>query len=363
MFFVLIMCVFTMVISLIVTPLVKKLAVTVGAVDNPNKRRVNIKPMPTIGGLAIFISFFISAFFLQPLSTQTVLPVFIASSFIIVTGLIDDIKEISPLAKILGIVIAATIIYYFTDIKLEMITIPIFGEIHFGVLSLPMTLIWILGITNAINLVDGLDGLASGISIIALSTMGIIGFFFLGFENVEISIMLFTLVAAIVGFWPYNFFPASIFLGDTGALFLGFMIAVFSLNGLKNVTFISLVIPIVILGIPITDTLYAIIRRKLKKLPISAADKHHIHHRLMGLGLSHRQTVLAIYSLGIIFSIIALLYKMSTFWGTIILSIGVIVGVEIFVEVIGLIDPGRTPFLNFVKKLFKKAKSDEKPNK
>jgi len=227
-------------------------------------------------------------------------------------------------------------------------TIPYFGTINFGVWEMPFTILWIVGLTNAINLIDGLDGLASGVSMIALTTMGIIGFFFLTISEVSTSIMIFVLVSAIAGFWPYNFQPASIFLGDTGALFLGFMIGVFSLQGLKNATLISLILPIVILGIPVTDTLFAMIRRKLRKQSISTADKNHIHHRLMSLGLSHRQTVLAIYCVSAIFSVIALLYTFSTLIGSILLTIFVLIGVELFVEIIGLVSETKRPLLKLV---------------
>src|SRR5699024_711214 len=141
--------------------------------------------------------------------------------------------------------------------RIDSITIPLLGNIELGLLSLPITILWIVGITNSINLIDGLDGLASGISIIAMTTLGVIGYFFLNLNNVIITIFIFTAVSATIGFWPYNFFPASIYLGDTGSLFLGFIIAVMSLQGLKNATFVSFIIPIVVLGVPITDTFFA----------------------------------------------------------------------------------------------------------
>lgn len=354
MFFILMMWIATAILSLMITPLVKKLAFFIGAVDLPDKRRVNKTAMPTIGGVAIYVSYFFSLFFLQPLDFDTVFPMFVGATIIIITGIIDDVKEIRPLAKIIGILAAALVIYFYTDIRMELINIPFIGSWDLGQLSFPLTIIWILAFTNAINLIDGLDGLATGVTIIALSTMGVIGFFFLTFGNVEIAIIVFTLVAAAIGFLPYNFYPASIFLGDTGALFLGFMVSIISLQGLKNVTVISLIIPLIILGIPITDTLYAILRRKLNKLPISSADKHHMHHRLMTLGLTHRQTVLMIYCLALIFSIIALLYPLSTIWGLILLSVSVLVGLELFVEIIGLVGSDRRPLINRIKKLSEK---------
>lgn len=354
MYEVLIMGVFTVLISLILTPIVRKTAFKIGAVDHPDKRRVNKNVMPTIGGLAIFLSYFISVYFLQPITNEVIFPILVASSVIIITGILDDIKDISPKSKVLGIVIAALIVFFFADISMNMITVPLIGEIQLGILSLPVTLIWILAITNSINLIDGLDGLASGISIIALTTMSIISFFFLPGEGVFIFIQIFTLVCAIIGFLPYNFNPARIYLGDTGALFLGFMISIFSLYGLKNVTVISLIIPITILGIPITDTVYAMLRRHLNKMPISSADKHHMHHRLMSLGLTHKQAVLAIYAVAIIFSFIALLYPISSMLGSIIITGALLVGLELFVEMIGLVGENRRPLLNKLRDMAKK---------
>lgn len=354
MFRVLVMGIFTIIGSIVITPIVRKFAFKIGAVDYPDKRRVNTVIMPSIGGVAIYLAFFISVFFLQPIEYETAIPIFLSASIIVITGIVDDIKEISPKMKMLGIIIAALIIYYVAEIRMDMITLPYFGEIYFGFFSLPISLIWIIAFTNAINLIDGLDGLASGVSIIALSTMGIISFFFLGGTNIPVFIMIYTLVCAIIGFLPYNFYPAKIYLGDTGALFLGFMISVFSLYGLKNVTIVSLVIPITILGIPVTDTLYAILRRYLNNMPISEADKHHMHHRLMTLGLTHRQTVLAIYAVAIIFSIISLLYPLSTVMASIFITIALAIGLELFVEIIGLVGEDRRPLLNRLKKYARK---------
>lgn len=300
MFLVIVTCVVTAILSLILTPLIRKLAIKIGAVDMPGERRINLKEVPTMGGLAIYLSFFFALFVLLPIPLWQIVPTFLGATIVLVTGIVDDLIELTPRMKMLGITIAALVIYFAADIRIDIVTLPIIGSFSIGFLSLPFTIIWILAITNAVNLVDGLDGLATGVSIIALSTMGVIGYFFLTVENAVVSIMIFVLVGALAGFLPYNFFPARIFLGDTGALFLGFMIAVMSLQGLKNATLISLIIPVVILGIPITDTIYAMLRRYLNKKPISSADKMHLHHQLMALGLTHRQTVLAIYCLALI---------------------------------------------------------------
>lgn len=343
----------TMLLSAILTPLMRRVAFKVGAVDKPNARRVNKVPMPTMGGLAIFITFNFTNFVLlgdkYPVRQSWAL--LAAELVIVVTGIIDDIFELKPHQKMIGILIGALMVYFIAGIRMTTITIPFLGTVDIGWLSLPITLLWIVGITNAVNLIDGLDGLATGVAIIAVFTSAVIGFFFLNVTNTYVSIMMFTLVAAMAGFLPYNFHPASIYLGDTGALFIGFMISVFSLYGLKNATFITLIIPVVILGVPITDTFYAILRRRLNKKPISQADKHHLHHRLMQMGLTHRQTVLVIYGIALIFSFIALLYPLSNFWGSVLLTLVTLVGLELFVEAIGLVGPTRQPLLNLIKRL------------
>ena len=350
MFHVILACIAAALISVLTTPLVKKMSLAIGAVDHPNERRVNTRAVPTMGGIAIFVSFFFTIFFLVPIPNQEIWPIFIGSCIILITGIIDDLKGLSPKLKMLGISAAASVVYFMGNIQLNMMTLPLFGELHFGSLSFPVTLFWILAITNAVNLIDGLDGLASGVSMIALTTMGIIGYFFLTVSNMAVPIMIFVFVASIAGFLPYNFNPAHIFLGDTGALFLGFIISVMSLQGLKNATLITLIIPVVILGIPITDTIYAMIRRVLNKQSIATADKLHIHHRLMSLGFTHKQTVFAIYCLAAIFSLIALLYPVSTLWGSVFLTIGLGFGLELFVELIGLTGKSNQPLLKQIRR-------------
>ncbi|KRK72595.1 tagO protein [Lacticaseibacillus nasuensis JCM 17158] len=341
----------TVVLAAVLTPFVRRLAFILGAVDQPNARRVNKIPMPTMGGLAIFFAFNFSTFvLLRPqFNTHLLFSLFLAQAVIILTGMIDDIKELTPRQKMLGIFIAALIVYFLVGTRMNDINIGSW-HIELGWWSFPVTIIWILAITNAINLLDGLDGLATGVSIISLMTMGTIGFFFLSVAEVGTPIMVFVLAAALMGFLPYNFHPAKLFLGDTGALYIGFMLSVLSLQGLKNVTFITLIIPIMILGVPITDTTYAIIRRVLNKKPISQADKHHLFHRLMQMGLTHRQTVLVIYGISLIFSLIALLFPLSSLWATVFLTIFVLLGIEVFVESIGLLGKDRAPLLHLIRR-------------
>lgn len=348
----------TAVVSAVATPLVRFLAFRIGAVDNPNARRINKVPMPTAGGLAIFFAFSLSALFFLPgvvshihyhgTYIQYILPLIIAGGIIIVTGLIDDIKEIKPLPKMAGILVAASIIWIFTEFRFDNFKIPFGGPmLHFEPwLSFILTVLWIVSITNAVNLIDGLDGLVSGVSVISLMTMGIVAYFFLFDSNIFLTLTIFLLVAAIIGFLPYNYHPAIIYLGDTGALFIGFMIGVLSLQGLKNSTAVAVVTPMIILGVPITDTVVAIIRRSLAGQKIYEADRMHLHHRLLSLGLTHRGTVLVIYAISFIFSLTSLLLNVSSRVGGVFLVISLLLGVMVLGELIGIFGENRTPLLN-----------------
>ncbi|HFU3800431.1 TPA: glycosyltransferase family 4 protein [Streptococcus suis] len=351
----------TMVISAIATPLVRFLSIKVGAVDNPNARRINKVPMPSAGGLAIFIAFTLAAlWFLPGIVTQVhihgtyldyIWPLVGASGIVVVTGYIDDVKELAPAPKMLGIVIAASIIWFFTEFHFDSFKIPFGGPfiIFPAWLSFFLTVLWIVAITNAVNLIDGLDGLVSGVSIISLTTMGIVSYFFLHDSNIFLTLTIFILVAAIIGFLPYNYHPAIIYLGDTGALFIGFMIGVLSLQGLKNSTAVAVVTPMIILGVPITDTVMAIIRRKLSGQKISEADRMHLHHRLLSLGLTHRGTVLVIYAISFIFSLTSLLLNVSSRVGGVLLVLTMGLGVEVLCELIGIFGENRTPLLNVLR--------------
>jgi UDP-N-acetylmuramyl pentapeptide phosphotransferase/UDP-N-acetylglucosamine-1-phosphate transferase len=341
----------TMMLSVILTPLIKLLAFKIGAVDKPSKRRINTKTMPTAGGLSIFISFSVAVLweFHDVLDVHHIWPMLLGALIVVVTGLLDDVFEISPGKKTLGILLAALVIYFVAGIKISTITIPFIGVFETGWLGLPLTILWILAITNAVNLIDGLDGLAAGVSMISLITIGLVSYFFLPFNGVVLAILIFSLVAAIIGFFPYNFHPATIFLGDTGALFLGFMIAVVSLQGLKNATFISVLTPMFILGVPITDTVYAMIRRRINNQPISSADKMHLHHRLLSLGFTHRGAVLTIYAMAMVFSFIALLMNYASTWAIILLIISTAFGLELFIELIGLVGENRQPLMRSLK--------------
>ncbi|HFU3843498.1 TPA: glycosyltransferase family 4 protein [Streptococcus suis] len=351
----------TMVIAAIATPLVRFLSFKVGAVDNPNARRINKVPMPSAGGLAIFIAFTLATLvFLPRLVSHInyhgtylhyVFPLILSSLIIVITGYIDDVKELGPAPKMFGIVLAATLIWFFTEFHFDSFKIPFGGPLLIFPtwLSFFLTVLWIVAITNAVNLIDGLDGLVSGVSIISLTTMGIVSYFFLHDSNIFLTLTIFVLVAAIIGFLPYNYNPAIIYLGDTGALFIGFMIGVLSLQGLKNSTAVAVVTPMIILGVPITDTVVAIIRRKLSGRKISEADKMHLHHRLLSLGLTHRGTVLVIYAISFLFSLTSLLLNVSSRVGGVLLVLTMGLGVEVLCELIGIFGENRMPLLNLLR--------------
>ena len=314
--------------------------------------------MPTAGGLAVFIAFAVSVLGFLPgiikhlnvdgVYIHYVLPLVLAGGIIIVTGLIDDVKELKPLPKMTGILIAATIIWLWTDFRFDDFKIPFGGPlIHFpSWVSFFLTVLWIVAITNAVNLIDGLDGLVSGVSIISLTTMGIVSYFFLHDSNIFLPLTIFVLVVSIAGFLPYNYHPAIIYLGDTGALFIGFMIGVLSLQGLKNSTAVAVVTPMIILGVPITDTVVAIIRRSLSGKKIYEADRMHLHHRLLSMGLTHRGTVLVIYAISFIFSLTSLLLNVSSRLGGVLLMVFLLLGVLILSEMVGIFGENRTPLLN-----------------
>lgn len=335
--------------AILLTPLVKRLAFRIGAVDAPNYRKVHARIMPRLGGLAIYGAFMIGIIllkFVTNFQSDYLYAILIAASIIVLTGVIDDMREISAKAKMLGQLVAACIVVFAGGIQIEMINLPFgAGELAFGWLGIPLTILWIVGITNAVNLIDGLDGLAAGVSTIALITLAAMAMIM---GNGIVIAMGAILAAATIGFLFFNFHPAKIFMGDTGALFLGFMIAVLSLLGFKNLAVVSFVIPVIMLGVPISDTFFAIVRRVRNGTKWSDPDKSHLHHRLLDLGFSHRQTVLIIYAMASIFGIVSILFSMSTVWGAILIIAVLLVAIELLVEIIGLAGKNYKPLLNLL---------------
>lgn len=297
-------------ISLVFTPLVRKVAVRIGAVDLPNSRRINKLPVPTIGGIAIYLGFSAAMFYSIPFN-KLFPGIFLGGTFILIVGIIDDLYEMSAHLKFFCQITAALIPILF-NIRIEFITNPLSGGmIYLSYWGIPLTILWIVSITNTVNLVDGLDGLAAGISAIAALTL-----FFVALQEGQINaaVLSLALAGSALGFLKYNFHPAKIFMGDAGAMFCGYILAVIAVSGaLKSAATVTLVVPVLALGVPILDTIFAIIRRIYNGKPIGEADHGHIHHRLLALGFSQRQAVLGVYVISIFLGIIALIINGSDF--------------------------------------------------
>lgn len=299
-------------ISYLITPFIIELANRIGAIDVPkDERRVHSKPIPRLGGLGIFIGFLIPSILLLEPNTK-ILATLLASGIIVCMGIIDDISPIKARSK-LAVQIFCAIIIVWAGIRIDFFTNPFEDDILIvlNLLSIPVTIFWIVGITNTVNLIDGLDGLAAGISTIAALIMSIVAF---TSGQYKTAILLVSVVGGAIGFLPHNFNPAKIFMGDTGSLFLGFILSVTSILGtIKGATFLAVVIPIFALAIPILDTTFAIIRRYLAGKPIMEADKGHLHHRILSKGVSQKKTVLYLYSIAAILGFSSLYLQKSNF--------------------------------------------------
>lgn len=297
----------TFIASLIFVYLAKIIAEYIGAIDIPNKRSAHKKPTPLLGGIGIFLSFLLGYMLFAPESTL-MLSVLMSSFLILLLGVFDDIKPIKARYKIIMHILVAGVVVFYGGLELTRVDLFSF-EMEFGIFSPYITMLIIVGIINAINLIDGLDGLCAGISSIYFLTIGVIALILNKLGGLDI-ILSFIMLGSTLGFLVYNFPPAKIFMGDTGSTFLGLMISVIMLLGFKTVTLTSLVIPLILLILPITDTLFAIIRRALQKKSIGEADKEHIHHQLLKR-LSTKKTILVIYAVDIIFSIVTIFYALG----------------------------------------------------
>lgn len=299
----------TFIASVILVPIIIKIAHHVNALDIPNERKVHTKPIPRLGGLAIFLAFLLGTILFSRTSI-TMNAILIASFIIVLTGMIDDIKPLSAKTKLVPEIIAAIIVIFYGNIVLNHIDILGLNIDFPAPLNYIITGIFIVGITNAINLIDGLDGLAGGVSSIYFTTIAIIAFIIDRNQGID-TIMSLILLGSTLGFLVYNFHPAKIFMGDTGSLFLGFMISIIALLGFKATTLTSLIIPIIILAIPIFDTGLAILRRALKGEKITAPDKEHLHHQLLKMKFGTRASVLIIYAINILFASISIFFVLG----------------------------------------------------
>jgi UDP-GlcNAc:undecaprenyl-phosphate/decaprenyl-phosphate GlcNAc-1-phosphate transferase len=338
-------------LAVLITPYVKKLAFRFGAVAIPNHRSVHTKPMPQMGGLAIFVAFAVTyltvALSIGEYDLDVMLGMLLGGGLIVLVGAYDDRYNISPKLKLLGQIAAAGIVTS-CGLYVDYIQLPFGDAINvYPWVGIAITILWIVGVTNAVNLIDGLDGLAAGVSAIATFTIMVLAFVT---GNIPVALLSAILLGSIIGFLFFNFHPASIFMGDTGALFLGFSLATLSVIGFKSAVAISFLVPILVLGVPLSDTFLAILRRKLNKKPISVADKGHLHHCLMDLGFNTRKTVLIIYAVAAVFGSCAMLLSQTKQWGTITLVVIVLLIMEIGAEAVGIISKSRKPVLQFLQR-------------
>lgn len=294
--------------------------------------------VPPLGGVAIFISFWSGFFYLFPtlLGNGSQWMLFIASSVILLTGIIDDFVVLKPYQKSIGILVAANIVYFMADIEFSTALLPAISPDVFNILSYVLTIMWIYFVTNAINLLDGLDGLASSVSIVSLLTLAITTYFFSLSIRIAFLMMLLLLAAAILGFLPFNWYKAKIYLGDTGALFIGFMYASLTVTNLKNASFFSMIVPIILYIVPLFDTFYAIFRRLMTGRSMIERDEDHVHHRLLRLGMSEPRVVSIMLGVTSIFSILAILSHAYPHWRNYILGLAIVMIILMFVTMIRL---------------------------
>ncbi len=318
------------VISFIATPIMRTIALKVGAVDIPkDNRRVHTEGIPYLGGVAIYLGVIIAMIVFLPVKKPEFIAILIGGTIIMLSGLIDDFAVLSPKMKLL-IQILAGIILVIGGIRIEFITNPFSSStiINLGILSIPITIFWVVGITNTVNLIDGLDGLSAGVAAISSISLMLVANKF-GYTDTAIFSAI--LAGGCLGFLPFNFNPASIFMGDAGALFLGFILSAISIEGvMKSTATITVIVPIIILGIPIFDTTFAIFRRILNGQHPMQADKGHLHHRLLKRGYSQRKTVLILYGISVFFGVFAVLISEVNSKKAVILSIILLIVATIY---------------------------------
>lgn len=330
-----------LIVALAVTPGVIVLAGKTGAMDAPDARKVHKGPMPRIGGLAIYVGFMaaMAAMLnfgdLPPEVANGVKGLLIGGTLIVLIGLIDDYKNLPAKVKLLGQIFAACVLVLF-DIRIEWINNPFGGYFYLDYLSIPLTIFWVISFTNVVNLIDGLDGLAAGVSAIASLTVILVA---VQMGYYHIAVMTAALAGGIIGFIRYNFNPATIFMGDTGSMFIGYMLAAISVYGaVKTAATVALIVPAIALGLPIMDTAFAIMRRYSNGRPIFQPDKGHLHHRLLAMGMNQKQAVLLMYGITAILGIAAVLWaEFDGFYAALIIA-AIITAVAVGAKKIGILN-------------------------
>ncbi|MFG6114126.1 glycosyltransferase family 4 protein [Halobacillus sp. MO56] len=341
--------------SFLLTFPVRKIAKKLKVMDYPELRKIHTTVTPRMGGMAIFAGVVAGLLYLQP-NIEHFWAICLGATVIMLTGLLDDRYQIRPLIKLTGQIIAAVLLIS-SGLIIENLTIPLIGMIPLNDFAgVILTFFWIIGVTNAINLIDGLDGLATGVTTIALTSIMVMAFI----DHHAAAVMIcVAIIGSNLGFLPHNFYPAKIYMGDTGSLFLGYSVAVISVLGLmKSITFFSFIIPILVLAIPIFDTLFSILRRIRNKQSIMSPDSQHIHYQLIAAGLSHRSTVLILYGFSALFGFLGIIFSYASFALALGLTFLFLLLLQLFAEMTGVIKGGKKPVIDTVKK--KTAKSDKK---
>jgi UDP-GlcNAc:undecaprenyl-phosphate GlcNAc-1-phosphate transferase len=336
----LIIFLFAALVTLAVTPLARRAAIRLATVDQPDRRKIHATPMPLLGGVALGVGLAAGCILAYALPgarsiDSPLLGLGIGALIMIGLGLYDDRFGADAKVKLTVQTVAALIVVA-SGSRVDLLTNPLGGHWNLGVLSVPISVLWIVGITNALNLIDGLDGLAAGIGLIVSLTLFTAAF---PDPNCFVPIVAIALAGSSLGFLRYNFPPARIFLGDAGSILIGFVIAVTGMQAsLKGATAITLAVPLVAVGVPVVDTLLAILRRSLKRKHLFKADREHLHHRLLGIGLSHRQTVVVMYWVSIFLALTALSLrglppqKTVLILGVIFMALGLLLKALEFVE-------------------------------
>lgn len=313
-----------LVIAVIATPVSMKLAKRWGAIAYPGGRHIHSRPIPRLGGLAMYAAFWLTALVTQ-VWNENIWGLFIGSTIIVAVGIWDDIREIRPLYKLYWQIAAAAVLLFF-DFSMNNISLPLLGDVNFAKIGLSavgliLMLFWVVGLVNTVNVSDGLDGLAAGICFI----VAILLFWSAnGIDQVSAAQLTLGLAGALLGFLLFNFPPARVFMGDSGSMFLGYIIGGISIMGLlKTATILGLVFPLIVLGMPVTDITFAIIRRKLRGQPIAMADRGHLHHRLLDAGFTQRQAVLLMYGISACFGMAAVLGAKGLWIGALIVLLAV----------------------------------------
>lgn len=323
-----------MLVSYILTPYIKKLAFKIGAVDRPDNRKVHKRIMPRLGGLAIYVAFMIGCIASLEM-TWDIFGILLGGTLIVALGVADDVYQLPAKVKLLGQIAAACVLVAF-DIRIEWVNNPLGGYFYLDMLSIPLTIFWVISFTNVVNLIDGLDGLAAGVSAIASLTVILVaiqmGYF-------HVAILTAALAGGIIGFIRYNFNPATIFMGDTGSMFIGYMLAAISVYGaVKTAATVALIVPAIALGLPILDTAFAIMRRYANGRPIFQPDKGHLHHRLLAHGMSHKEAVLFMYGITAVLCIGAVLWaEMDGFYAALIIAV-IMTAVAVGAKKIGILN-------------------------